>query len=138
MTAAQVFVRLALPEDANTFIQHQQASTEEASRYRGSVVAQTPQGDDLRIVAGVGNTVFGTLTATPITNSRWFVTHVYVDPQAREIGLGDALLDFAMTEVAQRGGTWLGGQALPGDRAMKNLFERHGLVAQTIWVGKDL
>ena len=33
--------------------------------------------------------------------------------------------------------TWRA-HALPGDRAMKNLFERHGLVAQTIVVGKSL
>lgn len=138
MTSAEVFTRLARPEDAEMFLQHRHESELEMSQYRGSVVAQAPHGDDLRIVAGVGDTVFATLTAALVEGSRWFVTHVFVDPSAREIGLGDSLMIFAMEEVVRHGGTWLGGQALPGDRAMKNLFERHGLVAQTIWVGKNL
>ena len=44
----------------------------------------------------------------------------------------------AKKELQLKNATWLQSSALPGDRAMKNLFERHGLVAQTIIVGKKL
>ena len=101
-------------------------------------MVHAPTGDELRLVAGVGDTVFATLIATHADTARWFVTHVYVEPEAREIGIGDSILQYAMSEITARGGRWLGGQALPGDRAMKNLFERNGLVAHTIWVGKKL
>jgi hypothetical protein len=40
--------------------------------------------------------------------------------------------------MTKRNAAWVQSSAMPGDRAMKNLFERHGLVAQTIIVGKKL
>jgi hypothetical protein len=43
-----------------------------------------------------------------------------------------------LRELQHKNVSWVQSSALPGDRAMKNLFERHGLVAQTIIVGKKL
>jgi ribosomal protein S18 acetylase RimI-like enzyme len=59
-------------------------------------------------------------------------------PAHREIGLGDALILHLIEELRSLGVAHVSAHALPGDRAMKNLFERHGLVAQTIVVGKSL
>jgi len=67
-----------------------------------------------------------------------FIHHVFVVPDAREIGLGDALVLHLLDELRGLGVSHVSAHALPGDRAMKNLFERHGLVAQTIVVGKSL
>jgi GNAT superfamily N-acetyltransferase len=63
---------------------------------------------------------------------------VYVEPDAREIGIGDALVLHAIDFLRSQKATWIGAQAQPGDRALKNLFERHGLVAQTIIVGRPV
>lgn len=69
---------------------------------------------------------------------RGVVTHVYVDAGARELGLGDTMLEAAIAHVrsAQLGG--IESVALPGDRETKNLFERAGMTARKITVYKSL
>ncbi len=69
---------------------------------------------------------------------RAVVRQVYVDPEARELGLGDALLGAAMEAGRAAGCRALEGAALPGDRATKNLYERAGIVARKIIVSKQL
>jgi GNAT superfamily N-acetyltransferase len=78
------------------------------------------------------------LSASGSKDSSVFIHHVFVMPEAREIGLGDALILHLIEELRSLGVAHVSAHALPGDRAMKNLFERHGLVAQTIVVGKSL
>lgn len=63
---------------------------------------------------------------------------VYVEPDARELGVGEALVDALLAEATQRGAAALESTALPGDRELKNLFERVGLVARAIVVHKAL
>ena len=62
------------------------------------------------------------------------VESVYVDPEAREVGFGDALLEAARRVAVESGATLLEGTALPGDRDTKNLFERAGITARSITV----
>lgn len=62
------------------------------------------------------------------------VESVYVDPEAREVGFGDALLDIARRTAIEFGATLLEGTALPGDRDTKNLYERAGITARAITV----
>ena len=66
------------------------------------------------------------------------VMQVYVEPQAREIGFGDWLLEAAIEEARTRNCKVIEGFALPGDRATKNLYERAGITARKITVSKDL
>ena len=66
------------------------------------------------------------------------VRQAYVDPEARELGLGDWLLEAATAVAVQRGCDVLEGTALPGDRATKNLYERAGIVARKIIVSRQL
>jgi GNAT superfamily N-acetyltransferase len=96
-------------------------------------VAQT-----VALVAGVGTTVMGSLVATTRNANDWSIDSVFVESASRDIGIGDALVLACISELRELNATWLQSSALPGDRAMKNLFERHGLVAQTIIVGKKL
>lgn len=63
---------------------------------------------------------------------------VYVDPGAREVGVGEALVDELLALAGRRGAVALESTALPGDRELKNLFERVGLVARAIVVSKAL
>jgi GNAT superfamily N-acetyltransferase len=66
------------------------------------------------------------------------VDQVYVTPEARELGFGDALLE-AATETARIAGAGvLEGEALPGDRDTKNLYERAGITARLITVSRPL
>lgn len=66
------------------------------------------------------------------------VRQVYVEPEARELGFGDGLLDAARHEAIGRGCAALEGVALPGDRDTKNLYERAGITARKIIVSTRL
>lgn len=85
------------------------------------------------LVADLDGLVVGYLVAIvdgPIVR----IDEVYVRPEARELGFGDALLAEAL-EVGRRAGvTLVEGEALPGDRTGKNLFERAGITARKIIV----
>jgi len=66
------------------------------------------------------------------------VRQVYVDPEARELGLGDGMLLHAMDVARHRGCSTIEGTALPGDRGTKNLYERAGITARKITVSRGL
>jgi ribosomal protein S18 acetylase RimI-like enzyme len=60
------------------------------------------------------------------------IEQVWVTPEARELGFGDELLATAIASASSRGAVAVEGQALPGDRQTKNLYERAGIVARLI------
>ncbi len=66
------------------------------------------------------------------------VIDLWVHPEARGIGLGNALMRQAVAVANDRGCTGIDARALPGDRVTKNFFESFGLVARTIEVHKAL
>lgn len=66
------------------------------------------------------------------------VLDVYVTPDARELGFGDELLAAAVGQARATGATTLDGEALPGDRDVKNLYERAGIKARLIVVSTPL
>jgi GNAT superfamily N-acetyltransferase len=66
------------------------------------------------------------------------IDQVFVTPAARELGFGDALLEAATEGALAAGATVLEGQALPGDRETKNLYERAGITARLITVSRRL
>jgi ribosomal protein S18 acetylase RimI-like enzyme len=134
---SMVFVREAQPHDAEVLVRHGQLSAQESHLYRGSI-QQASLALPRSWVAGWGSTVFGSLTAGEITPGHWHISLVFVEQEAREMGVGDALVQHVLSQISQASGTWISAQAQPGDRSLKNLFERHGLVAQTITVGKSL
>lgn len=139
MSDLSIFVRHAIADDSGVLLRHQELALQEAVQYRGSVLAASKDSTFcLTLVAGIGTTVMGSLVANNDGTNNWSIDSVFVDALSREIGIGDALVLACLSELQQRGATWVQSSALPGDRAMKNLFERHGLVAQTIIVGKKL
>lgn len=139
VTDLTILVRPATADDAAILLTHRELSRQEAAQYRGSVLK--PSTDELpgfTLVAEVGSTVMGSLVSTPSETNTWSIEFVFVNAACREIGIGDALVIACLRELTDRNATWVQSSAMPGDRAMKNLFERHGLVAQTIIVGKKL
>jgi GNAT superfamily N-acetyltransferase len=139
MPNADIFVRALNTDDSAVLENHVRLAKAEASQYRGANTNSPDQGTlTLHYVAGVGQTIMASLSASGSKDTSVFIHHVFVVPEAREIGLGDALLLHLLDELRALGVTNVSAHALPGDRAMKNLFERHGLVAQTIIVGKSL
>jgi GNAT superfamily N-acetyltransferase len=66
------------------------------------------------------------------------VDQVWVTPQARELGFGDELLATAIAHGRSQGAVAIEGQALPGDRHTKNLYERAGIVARLITTYRPL
>lgn len=117
---------------------HRRVALDEAREYRGSphVYEDGAFVEQFTLVALVDDVVVGSCTCSTMNNDA-FVSHVYVDPDARSVGVGDALLQEVLQRATSASGM-IKAVALPGDREMKNLFERHGLTAQTIIVGRKL
>ena len=63
---------------------------------------------------------------------------LYVEPGAREVGVGEAMMELVLEWCHERGSAGIDGLALPGDRATKNFFERFGLTARAIVVHRAL
>lgn len=66
------------------------------------------------------------------------IDDIYVDPGAREVGVGEALMAHLLDWCRARGCEGVDSLALPGDRATKNFFESFGLVARAIVVHRRL
>ena len=66
------------------------------------------------------------------------VDQVFVLPGARELGFGDAMLAAGLAHARARGAVVFEGEALPGDRDTKNLYERAGITARLITVSTRL
>src|SRR5262245_46471867 len=73
-------------------------------------------------VALIGEVLVGYL-ASHHDGGLAYVDEVYVTPEAREVGFGDALLEAATSTARAAGCTTIEGEALPGDRDIKNLYE---------------
>lgn len=139
MSRSLIFVRTAVQTDDTTISRHKESASSEAEQYRGSSRSGGMSlNSELRLVAGIGESVMGSLGASIDESNRWTIDYVFVDSECRNIGIGDALVLECLRELSERNATWVQSHALPGDRATKNLFERHGLVAQTIVVGRKV
>lgn len=66
------------------------------------------------------------------------VGDIYVTPEARGVGVGEAMMELLLDWARQRGCIGVDSLALPGDRNTKNFFETHGLVARSITVHRAL
>ena len=88
-------------------------------------------------VATIDDVVVGYLVAR-VDGDLVTVLDVFVHPGARELGFGDGLLAAAVDAARSAGASLLEGEALPGDRDTKNLYERAGITARLITVSTPL
>ena len=140
MSERVIFARVARDDERELREEFRVASQQESNAYRGHMdFRPEPSSSELVCVAGgAGETTFGLLSMYEVGNRGWFIDLLYVRPDARGVGIGSAMMEVALRILQERGATRINAATLPGDRSTKNLFERHGLVAQMITVSKTL
>ncbi len=131
-----LIVRSASSSDNNAITSLLGAAQQEMAQYRGQFT-DVISGDHT-IVAVCGDSVVGVAQYLVSPPESALITCIHVHSDAREVGVGDTLLQHLLSELRSQNVKWVSAHAQPGDRALKNLFERHGLVAQSILVGKSL
>jgi GNAT superfamily N-acetyltransferase len=130
-----ITVREATGTDRAALDTHRSSGEDEQQRYRGR---RSPAQTASHVaVAEIDGTVCGSIGWTLVADDT-LLQYVYVEEWARGVGVGDALMRAVLEWARAHGAHTVGSSALPGDRALKNLFERHGLVAREILVEKRL
>lgn len=84
---------------------------------------------------------FGFAHATLASTDASSVVHLhdlFVEPGARGVGVGEALLELVLDWARTLDATGIDSLVLPGNREGKNFFERFGLVARAIHVYREL
>jgi GNAT superfamily N-acetyltransferase len=66
------------------------------------------------------------------------VSDLYAEPEAREVGVGEVLLETVVKWASERRCVGIDSLVLPGNRETKNFFESFGLVARAIVVHRPL
>jgi GNAT superfamily N-acetyltransferase len=62
----------------------------------------------------------------------------YVEPEARTVGVGEAIMDLVRRWAVERGCIGLDATALPGSRSTKAFFEDQGFVARLLIMHRPL
>jgi GNAT superfamily N-acetyltransferase len=88
------------------------------------------------IVGVVEEVVVGFLVSD-VSSGTCVIEYIFTHPEARGIGVGDAMLDVAMGEARAQGITGYDVAVLPGHRATKNFFEGEGYKARMITMHHD-
>jgi GNAT superfamily N-acetyltransferase len=57
---------------------------------------------------------------------------IYVEPSARQVGVGEAIVDVVVSWCQERGCDGVDAPALPGSRPAKAFFEDHGFIARLL------
>lgn len=99
--------------------------------------------DDARVVVGTIDDVVigfgvGVLDRLHSGERLGVVTDLYVDPEARGIGVGESIANTLLAWFEEQGCTGADAWALPGHRMTKNFFEDQGFVSRGIVVHRDL
>lgn len=109
----------------------------------GVSLAEDLAGDDVEVVVGridevpVGYAVVEwSVAADGTTHAE--LHELFVEPEAREVGVGEAMMELVLATATARGAVALHSTALPGDRGTKNFFESNEMVARAITVSRSL
>lgn len=107
------------------------------------IVADALDDDAATVVVGTVDEVvvgYGLMRFEPLHDGDVLamISDLYVDPEARGIGIGEAMMVELEDEARRRGAVGLDAIVLPGDRSSKNFFETAGLTARAILVHRSL
>jgi GNAT superfamily N-acetyltransferase len=110
--------------------------------YEASFASDLAADDRLVLVGAIDETVIGyavvRIEALHDRGALGVIDDIYVEPGAREVGVGECLMNGIVEWCTARGCVGVDGLALPGNRATKNFFETFGLVARAIVVHRRL
>jgi GNAT superfamily N-acetyltransferase len=137
--------RSATPPELAVVVALARSARELVANQRGGValVATSPSPEDrvstseAVLVGTIGDVTVGYLCGG-IDNDRATVHELFVEPDARGVGVGHALIGAAATWAATAGCRHLDAAALPGDRGTKNFFEAHGMTSRLLIVSRAL
>lgn len=94
--------------------------------------------DDPSVLVGtIGDAVVG-YAVMRYDDGTAVLDELYVEPEARHVGVGHRLIELAIATASARGCGWIESVALPGDRHTKNFFEAHGMVSRLLRVSRPL
>ncbi|HVW34038.1 MAG TPA: GNAT family N-acetyltransferase [Acidimicrobiia bacterium] len=150
--AAEEGVRAATPEDLAAIVALSLALRAELTPMRGGGLwavrearSGPPEGvygallDDSAsyVVVGTLDDVvvgFGVATVEALADGRRLgvVEELFVDPEARAVGVGESMVEALVGFCAERDCVGVDALALPGHRAAKNFFEESGFTARAI------
>ena len=88
------------------------------------------RGDPRRRASRPSRSAISSPTSSRGSARSFVVDQVFVHPDARQLGFGDALLAEAIRVGRGRGASMVEAETLPGDRDLKNLYERAGVTAR--------
>ena len=98
--------------------------------------------DELLVVGTYDGAVCGYAWAVtlPLADGRLraVIPEIYVDPTARKVGLGEAILSEVTVWATEAGCIGLDAMALPGTRDTKNFFETAGMKSRMLIVHREL
>lgn len=144
----EVGVRTAGPEDAARLAQLRADAIDEQADARGGSVwsrreaRREPPGTSRTIVGEIDGTVVGyaSVGIDTLSDGRLLgvVTGIFVEPGARQVSVGEVMLDEVIAWCAAQGCVGIDAHALPGNRETKNFFETFGFTARLIVVHRAL
>jgi GNAT superfamily N-acetyltransferase len=99
--------------------------------------------DDARLLLGTIDDVVVGFAAVLVEQLRsgarlGVITDLFVEAEAREVGVGEALVGALVQHCRSEGCIGVDATALPGHRAAKNFFETHGFTARSLAMHKRL
>ena len=109
----------------------------------GEAFAALLERDDATVLVGTYDDVvvgFGTAHVESLRDGSRLgvIDEIYVEPEARAVGVGEALVDGLVGYCRGAGCAGVDATALPGDREAKNFFERAGFSARLLVMHKSL
>jgi GNAT superfamily N-acetyltransferase len=150
VTTVVLSVRPAVDTDTDIVRALASAASTGLDSERGGVLHRTHDLDGFDPVSFAGNVqavtlvgmvdeaVLGYACVVAVDHGQALLRALYVDPEARELGLGETLIESVLSWCRSNDCIGLDAVALPGDRETKNFFETQGLVARAITVHRDL
>ena len=110
-----------------------------AEPLRESLATVVADAETVAVIGEIDDVPFGFLVASlegmlPQAGGRQVgsIRLVFVHQPAREVGMGEAMLDFALAELRAVGVSTFDAHVLPGHRLVKNFFEAGGFKARSI------
>jgi len=101
----------------------------------GAVMAEQ---DTRAWVGTIDEEVVGVAVAVAESGGAGRIPLMFVQPEARGVGVGEAMLDEATVWLAEKGCLTIDISALPGDRDTKQFLEGAGMVARLLVMSRTL